>query len=69
MCIFKDKSYLIFSKDKTFIVVTHRKPILALTKRIIVVENGKLVMDGERDEVLSKFNEMTGLYDVSLVAI
>ena len=46
------KNYI---RDKTFIVVTHRKPILALTKRIIVVENGKLVMDGERDEVLSKF--------------
>ena len=42
-------------KDKTFVVVTHRKPILNLVDRIIIVENGRVVMDGMRDEVLKKF--------------
>jgi len=41
--------------DKTFIVVTHRKPILELTKRVLVVESGKIAIDGERDEVLARF--------------
>lgn len=42
-------------KNRTFIVVTHRKPILNLVDRIIVVENGRVVIDGARDEVLKKF--------------
>ena len=44
-----------FTSNKTFLVVTHRRPILALTDRIIIIENGKLAMDGSRDEILSKF--------------
>ena len=44
-----------FVKDRTFIVVTHRKPILALTERLIMIEGGNVVLDGPRDEVLSKF--------------
>ena len=44
-----------FTSNKTFLVVTHRRPILALTDRIIIIENGKLAMDGGRDEILSKF--------------
>jgi len=44
-----------FVQNKTLIVVTHRKPILELTDRIIVMESGKIVMDGERDEILQKF--------------
>ena len=44
-----------FVRDKTMLVVTHRKPILALTNRLIVIENGQIVLDGNRDDVLRKF--------------
>lgn len=44
-----------FLQDKTFIVVTHRRPILALTDRLIVIENGAIILDGNRDDVLAKF--------------
>ena len=44
-----------FIGTKTFLVVTHRKPILALTNRVMLIDNGKIVMDGNRDEVLKKF--------------
>ena len=44
-----------FVKGKALVVVTHRKPILALTERVLVIESGKIVLDGKRDEVLSKF--------------
>ncbi len=33
-------------------VATHRLPILDLVDRIIVLENGKVVMDGPRDAIL-----------------
>ena len=41
--------------DRTLLVVTHRKPILKLVDRILVIENGRVVVDGGRDEVLKKF--------------
>ena len=44
-----------FTEGRSFFVVTHRRPILTLVDRIIVIENGKIVMDGARDEILSKF--------------
>jgi len=44
-----------FVKDKTLIVVTHRKPILELTNRLIVIDNGKISIDGKKDEVLARF--------------
>jgi ATP-binding cassette, subfamily C, bacterial LapB len=37
-------------------VVTHRKPILALTSRLIVIEQGQIVLDGRKDEVLKKLS-------------
>ena len=44
-----------FTKDKTFIVVTHRKPILSIVDRILVIEEGKVILDGPSNEVLKKF--------------
>ena len=43
-----------FAANKTMVVVTHRKPILALTSRLIVIEQGNVVLDGRKDEVLKK---------------
>jgi ATP-binding cassette subfamily C protein LapB len=37
----------------TLVVVTHRPAVLELVGRIVVVDNGKLVMDGARDAVLA----------------
>lgn len=49
------KNISTFVKNKTLVAVTHRKPILHLVDRILVVENGKVIIDGQRDEVLRKF--------------
>lgn len=45
-----------FTSDKTFIVVTHRKPILSIVDRIIVIEDGKIILDGASKDVLKKFS-------------
>ena len=37
-----------YANDKTLIVVTHRRPILALTNRLILIEHGNILMDGQR---------------------
>lgn len=36
------------------VVATHRLPILELVDRIIVLDNGRIVMDGPRDAILHK---------------
>ena len=43
-----------WSKDKTMVVVTHRPQVLQIVNRIIVMDNGKVLMDGPRDLVLQK---------------
>ncbi len=40
-------------EDKTLIVVTHKTSLLQLVDRIIIVENGKVVVDGPKEEVFT----------------
>ena len=42
---------------KTIIVVTHRMSMLDLVDRIIVLANGSVVLDGEKNEVLRKLRQ------------
>jgi len=42
---------------KTIIVVTHRMSMLDLVDRIIVLANGSVVLDGDKDEVLMKLRQ------------
>lgn len=39
---------------KTAIYVTHRGPLVSIADRILIVDSGRVVMDGPRDEVLEK---------------
>ena len=39
------------TKGKTTIFVTHRGPLVGIADRIIIIEGGRIVMDGPRDEV------------------
>lgn len=41
-------------KNKTLLVVTHRTQVLSIVNRIIVMDQGKIVMDGPRDQVLKQ---------------
>ncbi|MGX7893849.1 type I secretion system permease/ATPase [Tsuneonella sp. HG222] len=38
--------------DRTLIIVSHRINLLQLVERLIVIENGRIVQDGPRDQVL-----------------
>lgn len=39
-------------KGKTFIMITHKSTMLDMVDRLIVMHNGKLILDGRRDDVL-----------------
>lgn len=41
-----------FSKGKTMIVVTHRSSLMELASRIVVLDDGVVVADGPREEVI-----------------
>lgn len=41
-----------FSKGRTMMVVTHRTSLLEMADRIIVVDSGKIVADGPREQVI-----------------
>ncbi len=41
-----------FSKDRTLVLSTHRSALLALVDRIVVLDQGRVVADGPKDNVL-----------------
>ncbi|MEL0640648.1 type I secretion system permease/ATPase [Pseudoalteromonas aliena] len=47
------------TKDKTLIVVTHKSSLLALVDRIIVLDKGKVVADGPKQQVIAALNNKT----------
>lgn len=42
------------TKDKTTLIITHKPSILAIVDRLLVMDDGTLVMDGPKDEILAK---------------
>jgi ATP-binding cassette subfamily C protein LapB len=44
-------------KDTTIVVVTHRMAMLALVDRLVVMDQGRVVADGPRDEVLKALSQ------------
>lgn len=44
-------------KNKTLILITHRLSMLRIVNRLIVMDGGKILMDGPRDAVLRKLQE------------
>lgn len=40
-------------QDKTLIVVTHKTSLLQLVDRVIIIENGKIIVDGPKDQVFT----------------
>ncbi len=43
-------------EGRTFLVITHRTPFLRLVGRVIIVDRGKVMADGPRDQILQKLN-------------
>jgi ATP-binding cassette subfamily C protein LapB len=47
------KNLFDYTRNKTLILVTHKAPMLDLVERLIVVDDGRIVMDGPKDKVLN----------------
>ncbi len=46
-----------FLKDKTFVLMTHHPALLSLVTRVIILDGGKVVIDGPKDTVLAALAE------------
>jgi ATP-binding cassette subfamily C protein LapB len=46
-----------FSKDKTVILISHRTSLLELAERIIVMDGGRIVADGPKDQVVTALRQ------------
>jgi ATP-binding cassette subfamily C protein LapB len=42
-----------YTRDRTLLLVTHKAPMLDLVERLIVIDEGRIVMDGPKEEVLN----------------
>ena len=45
---------------RTAIIATHRVPILQLTDRTMILQSGRLAVDGPRDQVLAHLAQAGG---------
>lgn len=52
--LFVDRLRTAVSADQTLILATHRMAVLNLVDRLIVMDNGRIVADGPRDEILAQ---------------
>lgn len=48
------QSLATLTSDKTMLIATHRMALLSLVERIIVVDNGRIVMDDKKGKVLAQ---------------
>lgn len=47
------------TQDKTTLVITHKPSILKIVDRLLVMDKGRLVMDGPKEEVIAKLGGKT----------
>ncbi|MCV2893296.1 ATP-binding cassette domain-containing protein [Lentibacter sp. XHP0401] len=47
-------------KGRTAVIATHRVPILQLTTRTVILQNGRMAVDGPRDQVLAHLSKGAG---------
>ena len=48
------------TEGKTTILLTHKQSMLALVERVIVMDDGRIVLDGKKEEVLQKLQGGSG---------
>jgi len=46
-----------YLENRTLLLVTHRNSLLTLVNRILVVDSGQVVADGDRDTVIAALRE------------
>jgi ATP-binding cassette subfamily C protein LapB len=45
------------AKDQTLVVATHRHNMLSILDRLVVIDAGKIIADGPRDQVVGRIHD------------
>ncbi len=56
---FIEKLKKALARDQTLLVSTHRHNMLSICDRLLVIDSGKIIADGPRDEVMAKLTAAT----------
>ena len=46
-----------YQNNKTMILISHKNSLLNITKRLILLEQGKILIDGTKEEVVKQLNK------------
>ncbi|MEO7655281.1 MAG: type I secretion system permease/ATPase [Sphingomicrobium sp.] len=57
---FIDRLKKALAPDQSLLVATHRHNMLSIVNRLIVIDGGRIIADGPRDEVLARLTAATG---------
>jgi ATP-binding cassette subfamily C protein LapB len=49
-----------YLQDRTLILITHRASMLEMVDRVIVIEDGRILLDGNKDKVLEQLKGRGG---------
>lgn len=52
-----------YTRDKTLVLITHKAAMLDLVERLIVIDQGKIIMDGPKEAVLKELQGAQGAGD------
>jgi len=50
-----------YTRDKTLLLATHKAPMLDLVERLVVIDEGRVIMDGPKEDVLEALKEKTNV--------
>ena len=48
-------------ENKTLILITHKPSMLSLVDRLIVINDGKIIADGKKEQIIAKFADSSKL--------
>lgn len=48
------KTYI---RSRTTIIISHKNQLLGLTRRLILLDKGKIILDGPKDDVIQQLNK------------
>ena len=54
---FIEKLKTALAKDQSLVVSTHRHNMLSICDRLIVIDAGRIIADGPRDQVMSRLSD------------
>jgi len=50
-----------YTRNRTLVLATHKQAMLSLVERLVVMDQGRIIMDGPKEEVLKALREKSNV--------